>query len=184
MYVLAGLMATLTVTAMLMSAQRERTLERTNAEYQEYNKAMEKNKAHWETVKGRYTIFDTLQAESSPQAPSYDLLGHWQLESPSNSRSDKVLLVIERDGQETEFRYKSHLECYKRYKSKKLEYYGDANMIVKDRARESRFHYRVTDEGNLNTEELYYEGSWGLKSYAKIDPRAALDIDFCDTEDR
>ena len=180
MYVLTGLMVTLTVTAMLMSAQHERT----NAEYQEYNEAMEKNKAYWKTVKGRYTIFDTLKAESSPQAVGYDLLGHWQLESPSNSRSDKILLVIERDGQQTEFRYKSHSECYKRYKSFELEYYGDVNMIVKDRARESRFHYRVTEEGNLNTEELYNEGSWGLKSYARIDPRAALDIDFCDTEDR
>lgn len=177
MYTLAGLMATLTVTSILINANYERT----SNEHQYYKEAMEKNEAHWVKVRNQYTIFDTLKEESSPQPISNDLLGHWQQESGSQSVRTKTLLVIEREGQQTEFRYEPRSECYKRQMTNALEYYGDVNMIVQDRTRESRFHYRVTEEGNLNTEELYPEGSWGVKSYAKIDPRAALDIDYCDT---
>lgn len=178
MYTLAGLMVSLTVTALLVNARHERTVD----EYQQYNEAMEKNEAHWAGLRDRYTLFDTLKEESSPKSMSYELLGHWQLESHSNSSRPTTLLVIDRDGQQTEFRYQRRPECYKRHKANELEYYGDANMIVKDRSRESRYHYQVTPDGKLNIEELYIEGGWGVASYARIDPRDALDIDYCDSD--
>ena len=173
-------MVSLTVGALLVNAQHEQT----SVEHQKYKAAMEENEAHWEAKQSRYTLFDTLKAESSPRPVSYELQGHWQLEKLSNTVINNTLLVIGHDGQQTQFRYENRHECYLRQSELELVYYGGYNMIIKDGTRESRHHYEVTPDDKLNIEDLYINGGWGVTTYSRIDSRDARAINYCDADNR
>lgn len=171
-------MTSITIAALLANARYTRTA----VEHEMYKQVEEENEAHWARLENRYTIFDTLKSESTPKQLTYDLIGYWVHERQQKTTRPDLLLHIDRDGLQTQYRYEHWHECYRNDKENELVYYGNSNMIVKERSEESRYSYLLTVNGNLNIEELYRQGGWGVTSYAKIDSRDASYFSFCDTD--
>jgi len=176
-YTLVGLLTSLTVVALLVNANSEQE----NQQYKAYMDRIDKNEAQRAAIREHYTAFDALNEIVAPQSKPRSLQGHWRHERNRNS-----LLHINSDGQLLSYEYSRHKQCYEEREKVELVYFGDKNMIVKEYSHEMRYHYSVTYDGSgekqLNTQMLLYNSMGGETSFTLIDPRAALDLDFCDAE--
>jgi len=177
MYTLIGLFTSLTVVALLVNANSEQE----NQQYKTYQDQIDKNDAQWAAIEDRYLAFDDLKKNVAPQSIPRSLQGHWQYQSSRNS-----LLHINSDGQQLKYQYSSHKQCYEDMEKVELVYFGDKNMIVKEYSQEMRYHYSVSydesGEKQLKTQMLFYNSMGGETNFSLIDPRAALDLEFCNAE--